>query len=92
MKVERARVFFEGRVQGVGFRYTCRNLAMGFSMTGYVRNLSDGRVELMAEGERSEIEDFLDAIDKSHLKSFLRKQHIEWKAATGEWKDFHIED
>jgi len=91
MKLERAHVFFEGRVQGVGFRYSCRSLAMGFSATGVVKNLPDGRVELIAEGERAELEEFLRAIDESELRAFIRKRSVEWKDARGEWKDFHIE-
>ena len=47
----RRRVYFSGRVQGVGFRFTCQSLARGFEVAGYVRNLPDGRVELVAEGE-----------------------------------------
>src|SRR6187455_864933 len=51
MPTERRRVWYEGRVQGVGFRYTARGLAGGFPVSGYVRNLDDGRVELVAEGD-----------------------------------------
>src|SRR5471030_2081507 len=50
----RMKVFYSGRVQGVGFRYTARTVAAGFEITGYVRNLPDGRVELVAEGDDSE--------------------------------------
>lgn len=53
-------VYFIGRVQGVGFRYTARSLALNYRVTGYVRNLADGRVELVAGGENAEIEAFLD--------------------------------
>jgi acylphosphatase len=58
----RRRVYFSGRVQGVGFRYTCHDLARSFTVGGYVRNLRDGRVELVAEAEPSELDDFLAAI------------------------------
>jgi len=58
----RRRVTFSGRVQGVGFRFTCQSVARGFEVTGYVRNLADGRVELVAEGGSSELDDFLTAI------------------------------
>ena len=56
------RVRYSGRVQGVGFRYTARQLADEFPVTGYVRNLADGSVELVAEGEAEQVEAFLDAI------------------------------
>ncbi len=62
MARERRRVYFSGWVQGVGFRYTCHGLARGFEIGGYVRNLPDGRVELVAEGTPAEIDNFLNAI------------------------------
>ena len=55
----RRRVHFSGRVQGVGFRYTCQSIARGFDVGGYVRNLPDGRVEPLAEGEPGELDNFL---------------------------------
>lgn len=60
----RRRISFSGRVQGVGFRATCQSLARGFEVAGYVRNLPDGRVELVAEGEGSEIDAFLTTIQR----------------------------
>jgi acylphosphatase len=86
-----AIVYFKGRVQGVGFRYTCRSISKGYSVTGCVKNLEDGRVELLAEGERSEIEEFLKGIEQSHLKPFIKERAITWTDATGKWRDFHIE-
>jgi acylphosphatase len=62
MPLVRRRVHFSGRVQGVGFRIRCQSVARNFKVTGYVRNLADGRVELVAEGESSELDDFLNAI------------------------------
>src|SRR5207249_8898651 len=52
---KRAHVFYAGRVQGVGFRYTAREVACGYEVTGFVRNLPDGRVEMVAEGEEEEV-------------------------------------
>lgn len=56
------RVIYEGRVQGVGFRYTVKDLARGFDVTGWVRNLPDGTVELQAMGEKDELDGFLHEI------------------------------
>ncbi len=56
------RVLYRGEVQGVGFRYTTRRIAGGFAVDGTVRNLPDGRVELVAEGEAGEVERFLAAV------------------------------
>lgn len=67
------RVFYEGRVQGVGFRWTTKNLARGYEVTGSVRNLPDGRVELLVSGEVDEVEAFLEAIAESDLKSLIKK-------------------
>jgi acylphosphatase len=64
MPRERRRIYFSGRVQGVGFRYTCQALARSFDVAGYVRNLRDGRVELVAEGDATEIDDFVTAIQR----------------------------
>ncbi len=66
------QVFYEGRVQGVGFRYTCKNLARGFEVVGWVRNLSDGRVELQCSGSTEEVEGFLESIAESELKGHIR--------------------
>ena len=56
------RVLYSGRVQGVGFRYTAQQLAAGYTVAGHVRNLPDGHVELVAEGESDEVERFLAAV------------------------------
>jgi acylphosphatase len=67
------QVFYEGRVQGVGFRYCVRQLACGFEVTGWVRNLPDGRVELQACGEAAELEAFLCAILESEVKAHIKR-------------------
>jgi acylphosphatase len=66
------QVYYEGRVQGVGFRYTCKNLARGYDVVGWVCNLHDGRVELQCSGAVEEVEGFLEAIAESELKSHIR--------------------
>lgn len=68
------QVFYEGTVQGVGFRWSVRNIAKGFDVTGWVRNLSDGRVELQATGTEDEVRAFLEAIIQSELHGLIRKQ------------------
>jgi acylphosphatase len=74
MPRERRRVLFSGRVQGVGFRYTCQTLARGFEVAGYVRNLSDGRVEVVVEGEPLELDEFVSAIQLD-MSSYIREIH-----------------
>ena len=65
------QVFYEGRVQGVGFRYSARRVAAGFDVAGYVRNLPDGRVELVASGDPDEVDGFLDAVRDSELAGHI---------------------
>ena len=69
-------VFFEGRVQGVGFRWTAKNLARGYEVTGWVKNLADGRVEMQVSGETGEVDSFIEAIEESELKSHIKKVDV----------------
>jgi acylphosphatase len=69
-------VQYSGRVQGVGFRYTACGLAEGFPVSGYVRNLRDGRVELWAEGEAEAIASFLAALSRRMARA-ITEQTIE---------------
>ncbi len=68
------QVFYEGNVQGVGFRYSVRQIAKGFDVTGSVRNLRDGRVELLVTGEEDEVRAFVEAIGQSELRAHIKKQ------------------
>ena len=79
-------VLYSGRVQGVGFRYTTKTVAMGFEVTGTVRNLPDGRVELVAEGARDELQAFAEAIREAGLDSCIRHEETSWSGATGEFR------
>jgi len=86
----RLRVCYSGRVQGVGFRYTCKSVALGFDVTGVVRNLDDDRVELIAEGEREELEAFRQAIRDEGLGRLIRNEETDWSEATTEFRGFEI--
>ncbi len=68
------QVYFEGRVQGVGFRWSVRNIAKGFDVTGWVRNLVDGRVEMQVTGAEAEVRAFIEAIGQSELHGYIREQ------------------
>ena len=83
-------VFYSGRVQGVGFRYTAKTVAAGFEVVGTVRNLPDGRVELIAEGRRPELEEFLVAIRDAGLAGFIRDEQVTWADAKNEFRGFEI--
>lgn len=69
------RVLYEGYVQGVGFRWTSKRLAHGYDVTGWVRNLPDGRVELQVSGEDDEVSAFLRAIRESTLGGHINAEH-----------------
>lgn len=89
--LKRLHVIFSGRVQGVGFRYTVTELATRFRVTGLVRNLRDGDVELIAEGNEEELVDFLNQIRGSRLKRNIINERIDWKPASDSFERFGIE-
>jgi acylphosphatase len=86
----RLHVLYSGRVQGVGFRYTVKTVALGFEVTGAVRNLPDGRVELSAEGTKEELEAFQQAIRESGLGSLIAREDFSWSEAKNEFRGFVI--
>lgn len=88
--VERLHAVFSGRVQGVGFRFTVREISTRYSLTGVVRNLRNGTVELVAEGSEADLVDFLNEIHESHLKRNILNERIQWKPITGEYDRFGI--
>jgi acylphosphatase len=88
--MQRVVVVYSGRVQGVGFRVTVRRIACGYDVTGSVRNVPDGRVELIAEGARAELEAFLTAIDESDLSGFIAGKKDNWAEAQGNLRGFSI--
>jgi acylphosphatase len=82
------RVYYSGRVQGVGFRYTAQDLAQGFAVAGYVRNLPNGDVELVAEGESTEVEAFLRAVG-DRMGHYIEATRAQDLPPSG-WQGFHI--
>jgi acylphosphatase len=87
---QRITVHYEGRVQGVGFRYTVVNLAQEQKLTGWVKNEFDGSVSLTAEGEEEPLMEFLSAIRRSHLGRYITDERICRSAATGEFSCFSV--
>lgn len=84
------RFLFEGRVQGVGFRYTAREAAEACGVDGWVRNLPDGRVEMVAAGTRTSIECFLQEI-RRRMASNIRAAHRSPGTLPPDWQGFRIE-
>jgi acylphosphatase len=77
-------------VQGIGFRYTTKSVAAGFEVTGTVRNLPDGRVDLLAEGTKNELEAFQQAVRDAGLARFIRNEDVSWSDAECEFRGFEI--
>ena len=83
-------VYYTGRVQGVGFRYTVKQVASGFEVCGRVQNLSDGRVLLQAEGSEEELTAFLQAIRESEVGRFVKSEQSSWGEAKIQYTGFEI--
>ena len=77
-------------VQGVGFRFTAERLARRFQVDGFVRNLEDGRVEVVAEGEETVLTGFLEAIRESGMKYYIRDVEAHWSGGRKEFTGFGI--
>lgn len=90
MKRCRLQVHYSGRVQGVGFRYRVKSLARGFEVMGSVRNLPDGRVELLVEGMQAELSAFQQAIRESELGHFIGHEAVNWSPPEGDLRGFEI--
>ncbi len=82
-------VFYSGKVQGVGFRATAVEIAKDYPVSGWVKNLPDGRVQLLAEGPADAVEKFLKAI-RSHWQDNIEKEDVQPQTPTGKYKTFEI--
>jgi acylphosphatase len=87
--IEWRRVLYSGNVQGVGFRYTACRIAQEFAVTGFVRNLPDGRVELVAEGAPGEIDRMLTAIAAA-MRANIRGVETETGSPSGQYGTFEV--
>lgn len=86
---ERREVYYSGRVQGVGFRYTVRSLAARFRVTGFVKNLPDGGVQLVAEGSPAEIDGLLAAVRQA-MGRYIADARETAAEATGRFRGFDV--
>jgi acylphosphatase len=85
----RKTCYFSGHVQGVGFRYTVKNIALCHDVRGYVRNLSDGRVELVMEGPDQEMDELVNQVC-DRMSDYVKKVDTNLFPATGEFSQFCI--
>ena len=86
---ERIHAVFIGDVQGIGFRYTCQRIAQGSGVSGWVRNLRNGTVEVIAEAPKEVLVQFLERL-KDRFAGYVRSVDVSWEPASGEFGDFTI--
>jgi len=89
MAEEQRTVYFSGDVQGVGFRYTACRTAAQYNVTGYARNLPDGRVECLVEGPDTEIDSFLADLAR-RMSGYIRLQEQQTARYSGRYKTFGV--
>lgn len=86
----RAHLFIEGRVQGVFFRVWTRNTAESLGLTGWVKNLANGRVEAVIEGSKDKVEEMIEKCGEGSRIAKVEHLDVIWEKATGEFDTFEI--
>jgi acylphosphatase len=86
---KRIRVIFRGRVQGVGFRFTAEAVASSLNITGWVKNLHSGEVEIVAEGQEEDLKKFVSDIE-GQFSTCITDKEIKWEEPSSEFKEFGI--
>ena len=86
----RAHVLISGRVQGVAYRYFAEKYAKSFGITGWVKNLYDGRVEVLAEGDRNDLDCFLARLKEGPRLALIEDFDVTWEEFANEFQDFQI--
>ena len=87
--LKRLHIYYSGDVQGVGFRFTAERIAKGLGLKGFVKNLNDGGVEVVAEGEEERLKEFQNRI-KLEMGPYVSKEDASLEDAKGEFEDFVI--
>lgn len=89
-EIHHETVYFQGHVQGVGFRYSTLEIARGYEVTGFVQNMNDGRVVIEAEGAQEEVKAFVAAVE-DRLQSFIRKTERSARTRSPQFTGFVIQ-
>ncbi|MCU0666813.1 MAG: acylphosphatase [Candidatus Omnitrophica bacterium] len=89
MSGQQVHIYYSGSVQGVGFRFTARDIACKLGVKGWVKNLSDGRVELFAQGPQPCLKQYLDQIS-DNFSGYITDQQEHWNNASVSLPDFKI--
>ncbi len=82
-------VYYQGSVQGVGFRFTAERVASQLGVTGWVKNLPNGQVELIAEGEEEKLSELLQSI-RDNMRGHISRDVVEYEPYEGKYGDFGI--
>ena len=90
LEITRFRIVYRGHVQGVGFRWQVKNVSKSFGVTGFVRNLSDGTVELWVEGEKAEAREMIDAVELK-LRDYWHSKVVDEREGEPHYEDFSID-
>ena len=88
-QMQRIHVEYSGNVQGVGFRFAAERIALRSGITGFAKNLSNGNVEIVCEGQKQQLESFLRDVDRS-MYGYISDFHVDWFPARGEFSSFDI--
>ncbi len=83
-------IYYSGTVQGVGFRFTVESTAAGLGLGGWVKNLSDGRVEVFCEGGEADLIFFANRINSGPMKNYISSQNAVWGESKNEFRDFTV--
>jgi acylphosphatase len=86
----RVHAFVHGYVQGVNFRYYTTRTARGLGLSGWVANRRDGTVETIAEGQRSDLDQFLDFLHRGSPSASVQRVDVEWESPTGKFRGFRV--
>jgi acylphosphatase len=86
----RANLIIDGRVQGVAYRYFVRDIAYYLGLTGWVKNLHDGKVEAVFEGDKEKIEEAIMKCRQGPPLALVTEIEVEWENHTGAFSDFSI--
>jgi acylphosphatase len=89
MAKKQVHVYYSGLVQGVGFRFTAERFANKLDIKGWVKNLDDGRVEIVAEGDESQLNSFLSQL-KNYFNRYLENIETDWSPASNEFNSFDV--
>ena len=90
MSISAIHIVAHGRVQGVGFRFFIRNIAVSYGLKGWVKNLPDGTVEIHAEGEKEVLDDFIKEVNKGPYLGYVSELTTEWITPENIYNSFNI--